>query len=1228
MSEVEFLEDSPNFFDTFDEWYAELIDRACPDIVIAIARGAVRMLQLRGVLTEESQPQIYSHYSLPFLHDDEIRGKRVLLFDDSVIYGSTMDRVSTDLTGRGAIVIHSSFVADKTYFGQMPEENSPHLWLNPITRTLLPEDDVRRHHATLVQNAFHEGLDFNLDFPMISIHLESLESNEIPYLATLLKKTSSFQDFFNVTYPASHYSKVQRWTALHGRPTGPVSSENVRTSENSKSRITFVPEKREIRLKPVVQYAIRHNTSCDAITFADKDIDDLWRRLQIRTLDGRCFSNESCIRLLTFFGAILLGLEVSRDLSEALQDHASITHVVFDRSEAELVFGKRIASELCTIWDDLQASPAPAKSREGSQEGVAFPTAGAILRQRILDILPHYPEWRPEQTDTAIEMVGKTLLLIQEATDSRVVRRKSTDDRLRVGMHVDAFKTFLTEDMTLSVTSRQISLAIDHCVDRGLAVAKIIHEGNWWLRAFYSGEDTKDQVNFQLSKILVETAKPASAHRIRPFEMQKICATLSYLYSFFPVEVGPDNFGMTCHVEKEDLIHVLTKGSNPAFIKQQEKNHIVLLPNEAYKPVVKPTWSHVNTYIFYEGFKHLRTLFAALRKTDPDAILLLSTCGTADRAFQAIAFELHGWCGSLGASNDTPSFSGVMQSAITDLSSQDTIQPDTLPRIYWSIIRVGEARKKFRIWRHFETPKAAIYDVLSQNQELDRWWKARELDGLMSRTISSIQDSAFQTLTILENQASLLTLYVIRLLLTSGAIRRHQIEAEWDRRGLHWNEDVQADLATYFDESASTSTVARRYNDYCQRNSGHHGIELFHRLPEQPLPARVSHDRQWYITALTKAQECFTEVGDAVVKHFPRVRANNDRIRFSVGDYRASTGAGGTQEPKDKVFILVIRPANIDADDFSKNVVPKLVSKAHELQDGERKVRSLWVDDSINENVSAFIACCGHFAPLKKIMECCIDIESTLSLDDTSRIVQLLGFGSVVIGTAADKKIQIRDQLRHCTIQVALDISSQVCNAAPFDRRERIIAVTEEAWGQLVHSVGGMVSKGPIEFFDNEGAVVERGPTTLAVQLVDIKAAFIFNSKDRDIVEQIRRWINDRGMPISIDSSELLGGGVWSEGIPVMLERADSIVCFIGEHGLGPIQGDEIAFCKRIGRRLIPSLLPRGPDPADVYRLHVSLSGYGICDLRTLTDQSSVSQLVDAILSAHSNEVGSKLVGE
>ncbi len=112
----DFDDETANSFSGFDVWFARILQETKPSLLVSIARGAVRFLQLNAHGQISEGIKLLSHDGLCFVPESELRGKRVLVFDDSIIYGSTMGRVKEYLEARGALVFCVAHAVDRVTF--------------------------------------------------------------------------------------------------------------------------------------------------------------------------------------------------------------------------------------------------------------------------------------------------------------------------------------------------------------------------------------------------------------------------------------------------------------------------------------------------------------------------------------------------------------------------------------------------------------------------------------------------------------------------------------------------------------------------------------------------------------------------------------------------------------------------------------------------------------------------------------------------------------------------------------------------------------------------------------------------------------------------------------------------------------------------------------------------------------------------------------------------------
>src|SRR4051812_32084758 len=104
----------------------DCIHKISPDLVIGIARKGPRIIELCARFDSSLLPPrtpVISHKALSFLNPAEMSKKRIVVFDDAVIWGSTMKDVVTHACLDGAQVTPLSVVAAKNRARQLV----PHL---------------------------------------------------------------------------------------------------------------------------------------------------------------------------------------------------------------------------------------------------------------------------------------------------------------------------------------------------------------------------------------------------------------------------------------------------------------------------------------------------------------------------------------------------------------------------------------------------------------------------------------------------------------------------------------------------------------------------------------------------------------------------------------------------------------------------------------------------------------------------------------------------------------------------------------------------------------------------------------------------------------------------------------------------------------------------------------------------------------------------------------------
>ena len=639
----------------FDSWFSEVLEELRPDLVVGIARGAVRLLQLQGAARLLSGIPLISQHALPFQYNSEIESKRILLFDDSVIFGSTMSMLVDYLTRRGALPFAVAYAVDRFHFlGEQPPGSrqsvrpSPHSQMPIKSKHCLWPSLIRQHHSALVRRVLGTPLDYNLDFPTLRLHVPDFSSSDIPYATSLLESVGEFRIVQDVSSMWSVTKDIHRYTALFRQTCWNVVPANgISYRPQSKLRIVFAPRSQEIRLTPIVQLSIAHSLRYEDIAFPDDLISHLWSSLHFPTDPEDPFYYNALSRLLTSFVSLLAGRFFGDKVIQAWTNDFRVADISLLHEDLQVVVGQANCLALERCWSSICGLDAVPGFEEAARSHANEDSDVPELRQRIAAIWRFRPTLKPKKGELTHESIGKLLLALREATDSDQCREENPGEtRLEVGLTYEAIRRLLDEECAIELSSDDISLAIDVCIDNGLAVPKVIRNDGLWLRAFYCGEDEDDQATLQFQAAVDQAYREFIGEKpLRPlssFDMHKLCALLKDVLPWLPISTRFYTFGRFASVGSEEVIAWLThEDFGPLRLSTDGKRH-VLLPKDGYKPVVNPTWPSDNARDFFDAFQYAAKAFLYARLSNEAKLkLLLTTCRTHRHTFNAVAFEAH-----------------------------------------------------------------------------------------------------------------------------------------------------------------------------------------------------------------------------------------------------------------------------------------------------------------------------------------------------------------------------------------------------------------------------------------------------------------------------------------------------------------------------------------------------------------------------------------------------------
>lgn len=826
MADDEFFLDQRDSYEftLVNLWFKEVIEETKPDLVVAIARCAVRLLQLSNSLQHIGSETFISNSALPYLPDSALKEKRVLVVDDSVIFGSTMARTREYLFSRGASVFCASFCVDRMSFLGEDHEDSGRV--QPSKFSSIPvlskfkfwPNQVRRHHDLLVRSLICSPGHYNLDFPTYIFRTTPFSQEEVAYVCRSITSTKGLAGIEDVSTAVASSAGVHRFSAHTSvNLTRLLVGNEILLKPYGKVRLTLVPSQGEIRVTPIVQLAFPDTADLD-ITFTQEVLNSTWAKFTMPKRDDRYYK-QAIFQLLTSVMSIVCGEALLQQLTDNIKNEIGSYTLSLDHTDIAFAVGLDNARHLNTLHGMI--------SEELKSEVVEIePLTEAEcpidrdLEQKTVEMWSKHQWLKPRLGETFHEMLGKVFICLRNLTDDRKSRLTNPDaSRLDVGYSYESLFSILTKYCGIEISKQQISYALDTCVDNGLAVPKIVSLSGYWQRVFYSGENEDSQDTRQLQQALYEAygefRKGKRSRPLTPFDFHKLVVTLKDLFPWLPVSTRYYTFGRYAKIgqSEEELIDWLTSSEFSPFMQvdlaedalapESDEDDLqykkVLVQNPEYRYLVRTTWPIHKTRDFYDAFEYVANAFSRLRQ---DHKLLVSTCRTQKHAFNAIAFEAHSW-----TQGNHFNFVQVLLSFRTSPDGRVSLIPAALDNIYWCTRYISEAYRKYRIFCHdYKKLLRQLEKAFTlQGPAAQRFWRIYMFQGdnFSQRTDAEVE-SRFRAIMDLIVLMEYLTAYAVKLLLNlklttvtelserfaNSLIRLHSKKYKWllesDREDLAW----------------------------------------------------------------------------------------------------------------------------------------------------------------------------------------------------------------------------------------------------------------------------------------------------------------------------------------------------------------------------------------------------------------------------------------------------------
>jgi len=916
-------------FSDFTAWLNDKILSYDPIYLVAIARGAVRLYQLLKNDIIKARYEFLSDEALPFLSDEQTNNKKFLLFDDSVIFGSSLSRILEYLEARKAAVKCASYIVDRRYFLGEKRSATDELLYSPhsdIQLDYLHKEwpaRVRYHHGLLVRKILNSRFHYNLDFPTFCIKLFGFGYEDIGYFAELIKKCDAFSRVENVSCEISENYQIPRYTAiLKKQYFREITDRNITFRPCSKIRFVFIPETREILYTPITQLKICGGLNQEEFSFHEASIQSTWKAFSWPDRSNSLFYNQSVFRLLTSFISIIIGMELYKLLDYDLNTKMINHDVSIDNDDIRIVLGEKNTRVLSQFYSenitsekklvDLTSQETTMVSEEPNNEE---------LRSDIVSILCRKDRIKLDSSDIIDESIGKILIALKEATDSDEKRRiNPLAGRMDVGLNFSSFQEILTSAGGIHVPDETVSLALDSCIDTGLAVPKIVEEKGSFFRAFYVGEDVNDQQLLQymdhFRKAYAEYLKKKKSRPLDRFEIQKMAVTLKNLMPNLPWKNKPHIFGYISTVKDKSFVDWLIDGQSPACRLSEQENRIILKPIDTMPSPVEEVWENPeDERNFYELVEHLGFV---LTDVSDNAALLLSSCCTHKHTYNCIAEELCIWSGYY--LNDFGSF---LTTSSLSLAKDGGVSASCLNNLYWCIRYVTEMEKKRIIFYRLYQRYFAELERSIKKYGGSIWWKYFTMKGIFDSREEDILKDKFANINNFIFAAKSLTLYAGRLIIDSNRENEKKLHDIFSEHGpkATWQE-----FSWFF--GGRIDEAIRSFNDLVSLKDFPGSSLIKQRLEPLLHSSQITLNGQFLATRLKNIEVTFNDFEKIIKIYLPKDEKASYKFPFTPSQTVKELDNGSIQYTRANIYILamdIIKSAPSSQTNKVKNIIRKTI---------------------------------------------------------------------------------------------------------------------------------------------------------------------------------------------------------------------------------------------------------------------------------------------------------------
>jgi len=492
---------------------ASAIRETKPSFIIAMTRKAPRLLELLDLWgIDYGRARVITEKSLQFMSSSELKGQGVVIFDDIVNVGSTLNRLFRQHRGLAGAPVFCLAYNDVWFAEKLVPQIRPQMQLSQQASSVFCHE--------VVQNLAFLDKPYDLDHPIFysSIApstLSELLSRQVP--DTAYEISSSFQR----SIAKRRFSFFPNPDLVEQLMAGLFEDPEAVQQQICKMRLYYDEQTQRANLVPMLICEVREGRW--AFSHAFEEFNQLIRQVVPVNLKDR---NEAVHRLMSYLSSYLTGMAFCiRDSTDAFPEVAHSRPSAFlNLRDLHYLFGARCSKQIVGALDALRPRTLEALAavcaptvmlHQPKPETSEAPSSLDATANRLVKRIAPYLRRNVRKTDYVVDQLAcvfeALFYAIEIPTRKRILRKnnlRGESRRLQYGFTYEQIRQILARfgefDLQDRASDLRLSLALDYLVDAGVIVPFYSLTEGTFRRYYRYGEDglCQRKVGFLLDGVL------------------------------------------------------------------------------------------------------------------------------------------------------------------------------------------------------------------------------------------------------------------------------------------------------------------------------------------------------------------------------------------------------------------------------------------------------------------------------------------------------------------------------------------------------------------------------------------------------------------------------------------------------------------------------------------------------------------------------------------------------